>query len=130
MSRIITAGNDFYIYGLIGLMCLILIGHFLPNLSQFRIVEGMTSGSGSGSGYQGYENEQQNDPMFLATKNAANISVLKSQIDEITELKKLVEDISGQVALNSYNIKQIVDASSKQANAINDSAAENLTATS
>lgn len=126
--RVNTSTTDFYIYGLIGLMCLILIGHFLPNLSQFRIVEGMTSGSGSG--YQGYENEQQNDPMFLATKNAANISVLKSQIDEIVELKKLVEDISGQVALNSYNIKQIVEASSKQANAINDSAAENLSSTS
>ena len=116
----ITQKADFYIYALIGLMCLILIGHFLPNLSQFKVVEGMTSG------YQGYEGEQQSDPMFLATKNAANISVLKSEIDGIVELKKLVEDISGQVALNSYNIKQIVEASSKQANAINESAEENL----
>jgi hypothetical protein len=120
-----VSSSEFYTYMLIGIMCLILIGHFLPNLSQFRIVEGMTSSSG----YQGYEGEQQNDPMFLATKNAANISVLKSQIDEIAALQQLVEDISGQVALNSYNIKQIVDASSKQANAINDSAAENLSST-
>lgn len=115
--------SDFYIYALIAVMCLILLGHFLPNLSQFKVVEGMTSG------YQGYEGEQQNDPMFLATKNAANISVLKSEIDGIAELKKLVEDISGQVALNSYNIKQIVEASSKQANAINESAEENLSST-
>ena len=112
--------SDFYIYALIAVMCLLLLGHFLPNLSQFKVVEGMTSG------YQGYESEQQNDPMFLATKNAANISVLKSEIDGIAELKKLVEDISGQVALNSYYIKQIVEASSKQANAINESAEENL----
>ena len=55
--------------------------------------------------------------MFLATKNAANISVRKGQIDGITSLKQLVEDISGQVALNSYNIKQIVEASGK-ANAL------------
>lgn len=106
-------------------MCLILVGHFLPNLSQFRIVEGLTNGGG----YQGYEGEEKSDPMFLATKNAANISVLKSEIDGIAELKKLVEDISGQVALNSYNIKQVVDASSKQANAINESASENLSST-
>lgn len=120
-----VSSSEFYTYMLIGIMCLILIGHFLPNLSQFRIVEGMTSSPS----YQGYEGEQQSDPMFLATKNAANISFLKSQIDEIAALQKLVEDISGQVALNSYNIKQIVDASSKQANAINESAAENLSST-
>lgn len=114
-----------YTYILIGVMCLILIGHFLPNLSQFRVVEGMTSSQT----YQGYEGEQKNDPMFLATKNAANISVLKGQIDEIASLQKLVEDISGQVALNSYNIKQIVEASSKKANALNESAQENLSST-
>lgn len=116
---------DSYIYMLIGVMCLILIGHFLPNLSQFRVVEGMTSSKG----FQGYKGEQKNDPMFLATKNAANISVLKGQIDEITSLKQLVEDISGQVALNSYNIKQIVEASSKKANALTESADENLSST-
>ena len=38
---------DSYIYMLIGVMCLILIGHFLPNLSQFRVVEGMTSSKSS-----------------------------------------------------------------------------------
>ena len=31
--------------------------------------------------------------MFLATKNAANISMLKGQIDEITSLKQLVKDL-------------------------------------
>lgn len=112
----------FYTYTLIVIMCLILLGHFLPNLSQFRLIEGMTPQSE----FQGYEGEEKSDPMFLATKNAANISVLKNQIDSISEMKKMVEDISGQVALNSFNIKEIVEASSKQANAINESANENL----
>lgn len=111
-----------YVYVLIALMCLLLLGHFLPNLSQFRIVEGLTSNEQ----YQGYAQEQANDPMFLATKNAANISFLKSRFDEIGNLRKLVEDVSGQVALNSYNIKEIIEASKKKTDALTNSAKENL----
>lgn len=116
-------GSAFYTYILIAVMCLLLIGHYLPNMSQFRIVEGLTSN------YQGYENEEKTDPLFLASKNAANISYLKSRLDEIGDLRKMVEDISGQVSLNSFNIKQIVDASSKKAESLTNAAAsENLSA--
>lgn len=108
-----------YTYLLIAILCFLIIGHFLPNLSQFRIVEGLENG-----GYQDYDKEAQNDPMYLATKNAANISVLKSQLDQITGLQALVQDISGRVSLNAFNIEQFTDAAKKNTEAMQKAANE------
>ena len=110
-----------YTYILIALLIFLLIGHFMPNLSQFRIVEGMENEK-----YQGYGDLKSNDPMFLATKNAANISAIKEQIDQLSGIQTIIQDISGRVSLNAFNIEQFVQASKKNTEALQKSANANL----
>lgn len=93
----------------------------MPNLSQFRIVEGLEN-----QNYQGYGDLKSNDPMFLATKNAANISAIKDQIDKLGGIETIIQDISGRVSLNAFNIKQFVQASKKNTEALQKSANANL----
>lgn len=110
-----------YTYILIAILTFLLVGHFMPNLSQFRIVEGLENEK-----YQGYGELQNNDPMYLATKNAANISVLKEQIDQLSGIQTIVQDLSGRIALNAFNIEQFTDASKKNTEALQQSADTNL----
>lgn len=102
-------------------MTIILLGHFLPKLSQFRVIEGLENKE-----YQGYGEQKANNPMFLATKNAANISALKDQLDKLSGLDTLIQDISGRVSLNAFNIEQFVEASKKNTEALQKSTNENL----
>lgn len=113
-----------YTYILIAILTLILIGHFMPNLSQFRIIEGLENEK-----YQGYGNLQSNDPMFLATKNAANISAMKEKLDELSGIETIIQDISGRISLNTFNIQQFVEASKKNTEALQKSANANLNST-
>ena len=57
-----------------------------------------------GAATQYQDPEQQNDPLYLATVNAANITYLKSQIDNIQTLKEQIYDMSEQVQLNASAI--------------------------
>lgn len=111
-----------YTYLLIAIMTFLLLGHFLPNLSQFRIAHAssassITEGLKSG-GYDNYENESETNPMYLATKNAANISFLKDQLDKISGIQALVQDLSGKIALNAYNIEQFTAEAQKKTKAL------------
>jgi len=48
-----------------------------------------------------------NDPLFLAMKNSAEISILKSQVAEITKLKDQVKTLDTQVKNNTTYIQQL-----------------------
>jgi hypothetical protein len=48
-----------------------------------------------------------NDPLYLAKTNAANIAYLKSKVDELLALKQQVSDLSGVVQQNSTGITNI-----------------------
>ena len=48
-----------------------------------------------------------NDPLYLATLNAANISFLKAQVDTLNGLKEQVSTLSSQTDNNSTAIKGI-----------------------
>ena len=72
--------------------------------------------------YQGYNEE--NDPLILAKKNAANISYMKEKVDELSELNKLVQDISKKADLNEEKVNELVKASEQKAQAISDSMEE------
>ena len=76
-----------------------------------KIIEGAT-GSRKEDEYQSYN---QDNPMILAEKNAANIQFIKGQLDQIYNVKTMILDISNAVALNTYNINQIADVAAHQA---------------
>lgn len=59
-----------------------------------------------------------NDPLYLAKTNAANIAYLKSKVDELLALKQQVSDLSGIVEQNSTGITNISQQLSNTANQI------------
>lgn len=48
-----------------------------------------------------------NDPMYMATLNASNISYLKEKVDNVLNLKQQVMDISGQVATITTTVNNL-----------------------
>jgi predicted PurR-regulated permease PerM len=80
------------------LLFIILIIVILAYILKPKIIEGATTQ------YDEYSDE---DPLFLATKNAANISWLKDQLDNINTLSQQITDMSNNVALNTSNINDI-----------------------
>lgn len=84
-----------------------------------------TSTSTSNTNYQDYNDLQNKDPMFLAIKNAANISYIKSQLDELTGIKQQILDLSNNVYTNAQQIDQIQQAVQDQAEAVTGGALQN-----
>ena len=86
---------------------LILLFTLLIVYQLYRVKEGLET-SAPATTYQPYD---PNDPTILAQQNAGNIEVLKGQMDELTGLKKEVEDISGNLytltdQVNQYMLQQ------------------------
>tara|TARA_B100001093_G_scaffold508672_1_gene571319 strand:- start:4164 stop:4526 length:363 start_codon:yes stop_codon:yes gene_type:complete len=59
--------------------------------------------------YRNLENNEKNGPLFLALKNAANISALHSQISGINNLKERISDIENQVKVNNKGIMNLTN---------------------
>lgn len=105
-------------YIILILFLFLLISHFSKFILPTYTIEGMTDSSVSGQPQ--YINPQlENDPIYLAKINAANITYLKSQIDVISTLKQQVTDISGVVHTNSENIKQFGKEMTSRMNSMN-----------
>ena len=49
----------------------------------------------------------ENDPLYLAKTNAANISYLKDKVDDLIKLKQQIDDINSRVNYNEIGIKNI-----------------------
>jgi hypothetical protein len=81
---------------------ILLIFIFLILRQLFEVLFKKKIIEGAATQYQ--DPEQQNDPLYLATVNAANITYLKSQIDNIQTLKEQIYDMSGQVQQNAAAI--------------------------
>ena len=75
---------------------LLVIFQFYEMLFKKKIVEGAAN--------QYQDPDLESDPLYLATVNAANITYLKSQIDNIQTLKEQIYDMSGQVQINASAI--------------------------
>ena len=75
---------------------LLIIFEFYETLFKKKVIEGATT--------QYQDPDLQSDPLYLATVNAANITYLKSQIDNIQTLKEQIYDMSGQVQINASSI--------------------------
>jgi hypothetical protein len=79
--------------------------------TSYAYVEGattMTEEANKASSSPQYTNTGlDNDPLYLAKTNAANIAYLKSKVDELLALKQQVSDLSGVVQQNSTGITNI-----------------------
>ena len=59
--------------------------------------------------YKSLKNDQKNGPLFLALKNAANISALHSQISGIHKLKDRLGDVEHKVDLNGKALTNLTN---------------------
>ena len=69
-----------------------------------RVIEGA-------QGYQKYEE----DPLILGKQNAANIEVLKGQIDKLTDLPGKVDKLDDRVKILEKQSQEIAIQNKKQA---------------
>lgn len=88
---------------LIIILILIIFLHYFCN--KTKLIENLDDDSQTNNEeYQHYtdlEKDEKGGPLFLAFKNAANISSLHSEISELNNLKTKITDISGQTHANS-----------------------------
>ena len=63
--------------------------------------------------------------MFLAIKNAANISYIKTQLDELKGIKQEIFDLSNNVYNNEKQIDQIQQAIQDQADSVTGGSLQN-----
>ena len=73
------------------------------------VIEGLTNND---SEYKPYGK----DPMILAQQNAGNISVLKKQVDELSGLNQLFQDLSGNYAGLQSQVNSLVQAQNNYTN--------------
>ena len=111
-----------YLFIITSLLLLILINIY--NYFKSKLREGITSNINSNK-YQNYDELENKDPMFLAIKNAANISYIKSQLDELKGIKQEIFDLSNNVYSNTQQLDQIQVALQDQVNAITGGSLQN-----
>jgi hypothetical protein len=96
---------------LIVLISLIILLHYLCSNNQIIEYLDNPDDSDKNKNYQDYSNlksDPKNGPLFLATKNAANISVLHTDVDALNKLKEQVSDLSGQILANSQALSTVI----------------------
>lgn len=81
---------------------LLLLFSLLKYFTKSTIIEGATGS---------YE-EYSDDPLILAKKNAANIDVLKKQIDDMSETAKQTETNTTNIDKNTQSISSLLSSMS------------------
>ena len=119
-----------YLFIITSLLLLILINIY--NYFKSKLREGMegakpnVNASDNSTKYESYDELENKDPTFLAIKNAANISFIKTQLDELKGIKQEIFDLSNNVYNNTQQLDQIQVTLQDQANAITGGSLQNF----
>jgi len=97
----------FYVQIITMFFTLLILFSFIKNLTKQSLIEGATGT------YQPYSD----DPLILAKKNAANIEVLKQQVDEISGISSQVKINTDTIEKNTKTIKSLLASMSPSSNA-------------
>jgi ABC-type transporter Mla subunit MlaD len=84
------------------ILIILLILSFLYIINNDKIIEG------ADDGFQEYK-ETRNDPLFLATKNAANIQVLRDNMQKFNSIRDQFDQIKQNVTANTKGIQNLSD---------------------
>ncbi len=84
------------------LILIILLGSLLSSsFINLKLIEGNDE-------FQPYDSQEQN-PLFLATKNAANIQVLNDRLNNFNSMKKQLDSLNGRAISNTKQIQGLSD---------------------
>jgi len=88
------------VYVMIGVMCILIwYSISIRYTNTTNIIEGAVGS------YQ--EQNLDDDPVYIAKINAANIAYLKEQIDTVSDLKREINEMKEQVDSNSYAVQSL-----------------------
>lgn len=104
------------IVNLLSLSFIILI-YYQLFLAFFVNIEPMTN----------YKNYNNNDPIILAQQNAGNIEYIKERLDDMQNLNKIVQDLSGNVTTLQTQVNGIVAAQQQYATQLTGGTPPNIT---
>ena len=100
------------------LIILQIVKHFKNRYKKDRYLEGATTMNGSidQQTLKYTDTGLGSDPLYLAKTNAANITYIKSKVDELLQLKQKVNDLDDVVKQNSTGITNISQQMMNSAN--------------
>ena len=84
---------------------------FLAHFYKLDGLEGLEN-------YKEYDTNDPNNVMILAQQNAGNIEVLRKSLEEVSGLKREVEDISGNVVTLTGQVNDLLQAQEDYMNEI------------
>ena len=103
------------------LVASLILTQLYRSFTKKTIIEGATGDSSSDDDVSEYKDpDMSQDPLYLATLNAANISWLKSQIDTINDLSTKIDAMDKQVESNSSAVQSLSESVSAPADDIPD----------
>jgi len=101
------------------LVASLILTQLYRSFTKKRVIEGAT-GDSSDDVTEYKDPDMSQDPLYLATLNAANISWLKSQIDTINDLSTKIDAMDKQVESNSSAVQSLSEATAAPAGDIPD----------
>ena len=118
---------NIFIYSITTILILLILSHVFYNIKKYfkhnNIIENIENNSENNE-YTNYYLEN-NDPLFLATKNAANISYLKNRLDEINGLSRKIDDMSNNIDAHSNILEEIQQSIAEGANQLTGGGSDN-----
>ena len=118
---------NIFIYSITTILILLILSHVFYNIKKYfkhnNIIENIENNSENNE-YTNYYLES-NDPLFLATKNAANISYLKNRLDEINGLSQKIDDMSNNIDAHSSMLEEIQQSIAEGANQLTGGGSDN-----
>ena len=116
-----------FIHIITTILILLILSHVYYNIKKYfkhyNIIEKIENISENNE-YKNYDLES-NDPLFLATKNAANISYLKNRLDEINGLSQKIDDMSNNIDAHSSQLEEIQKNIAEGANQLTGGGSDN-----
>ena len=94
---------------LIVLLVILMLHHFYYVIFKKKTIEGLESATPAAAAPAKYKEIPglERDPVYLSITNASNISVLKSQLDDLIGIKQTVNDLSAKVEQNTTAIADL-----------------------
>ena len=116
-----------FIHIITTILILLILSQVFYNIKKYfkhnNIIENIENISENNE-YKNYDLES-NDPLFLATKNAANISYLKNRLDEINGLSQKIDDMSNNIDAHSSMLEEIQQSIAEGANQLTGGGSDN-----